>query len=64
MNPNDFKSIQNRSNFDRSKKGLLELDFFEIKYGFEGFDERNFLHRNFFRFEMDFELKSREVSMS
>jgi hypothetical protein len=26
------------------------------KYDFEGFDERNnFLHRNFFRFEVDFE---------
>jgi hypothetical protein len=27
----------------------------EIKYGFEGFEERNnFLGRNFFRFGMDF----------
>jgi hypothetical protein len=38
---------------------------FEIKYGFEGFGERNnFLHMNFSRFEMDFELKFREFSMS
>jgi hypothetical protein len=30
--------------------------FFEIKYGFEGFDERNnFLHRNVFKFEVDVE---------
>jgi hypothetical protein len=30
----------------------------EIKYSFEGFEEENnFLHRNFFRFEIYFELK-------
>jgi hypothetical protein len=29
-----------------------------MKYGFEGFEERgNFLYRNFFGFEMYFELK-------
>jgi hypothetical protein len=34
------------------------LDKFKIKYGYEGFEDRNnFLHRNFSRFEMDFELK-------
>jgi hypothetical protein len=39
------------------------VENFEIKYGFEGFNERNnFLHRNFFRFEVDFELKFRETS--
>jgi hypothetical protein len=28
----------------------------KIKYGFEGFDERNnFPYKNFFRFEVDFE---------
>jgi hypothetical protein len=28
----------------------------EIKFGFEGFEERkNFLHRNIFKFEVDFE---------
>jgi hypothetical protein len=49
-------------NFHRSKKDLLELENFETKYGCEGFDERhNFLHRNFFRSEMDFELKFCEV---
>jgi hypothetical protein len=37
--------------FPRSKK-------FEIKYGCEGFEERNnFPHRNFFIFQMDLELK-------
>jgi hypothetical protein len=31
---------------------------FQIKYGCEGFQQRNnFLHRNFFIFKMDFELK-------
>jgi hypothetical protein len=50
---NNFK---NHSNFIRSKKDLLELGNFEIKCGFEEFDERNnFLHRNIFRFNLDFE---------
>jgi hypothetical protein len=41
-----------------SKKGLPELKKVEMKYDFEGFAQRgNFLHRNFFRFEMSFELK-------
>jgi hypothetical protein len=41
-------------------KGPSELK----KYGFEGFEERNnFLHRNFFIFEMDIELKFREVKV-
>jgi hypothetical protein len=32
------------------------LKKFKIKYEIEGFEERNnFLHRNFFRFEFDFE---------
>jgi hypothetical protein len=32
------------------------------KYGFEGFEEsNNFLHRNFFRFEMEFKWKIREA---
>jgi hypothetical protein len=34
------------------------LENFEIKYGCEGFEERNnFLHRNFFIFEIDLKLK-------
>jgi hypothetical protein len=45
----------------QSKKDLHELKKFEMKYGFEEFDERNnFLHRNFSRFEMYFKLKFRE----
>jgi hypothetical protein len=38
------------------KKDLPELEKFEIKYGFEGFNERNnFIHQNFFIFEVDCE---------
>jgi hypothetical protein len=52
-------------NFDQSKKNLPILKKFEIKYGREGFEERsNFSYRNFLRFEMDFELKVIEFSMS
>jgi hypothetical protein len=48
---NDFK---NCSNFDQSKKEIPDLQKFGIKYGFEEFRGRNnFLHINFFRFEMD-----------
>jgi hypothetical protein len=47
------------------KQDFTGIKKIEIKYGFEGFGERNnFLHMNFSRFEMDFELKFREVSMS
>jgi hypothetical protein len=49
----NFKLVQNltdpKSTFSCSKKT-------KIKYSFDGFEERNnFLHRNFFNFEMDFE---------
>jgi hypothetical protein len=38
-----------------------KLEKFEIKYGFEGLEERNnFLHMNFSRCRMDFKLKFRE----
>jgi hypothetical protein len=33
--------------------GVPELEKFEIKYGFA--ERNNFLHRNFFKFEVDFE---------
>jgi hypothetical protein len=47
------------------KQDLTGIKKFEIKYGFKGFGERNnFLRMNFSRFEMNFELKFREVSMS
>jgi uncharacterized protein YdhG (YjbR/CyaY superfamily) len=36
------------------KNDLPELEKFEIKYGYEGFEERkNIIHRNFYRFELD-----------
>jgi hypothetical protein len=52
MNSN---SIQIFSNIEQSKKDLLKLENFEIKYGCEVFEERNkVLHRNFSIFKMDF----------
>jgi hypothetical protein len=57
-------SIQIIPNFDWPKKDLPGLKQFEIKYGFEGCEERNnFLYRNFFIFEMGFELKFGEVKV-
>jgi hypothetical protein len=51
--------------FDQFKKDLSALKNFEIKYGREGLEEgSSFPYRNFLRFEMDFELKFIEVSMS
>jgi hypothetical protein len=46
--------IQILPNFNQSKKDLSELKKFEIKYGCKLFEEgNNFLHRDFFRFEME-----------
>jgi hypothetical protein len=60
---NNFKLFLTHSNLIRSKHDLLELKNFEIKYGFEGFNENNnFPYRNFLRFEINFELKIREAS--
>jgi hypothetical protein len=54
--------ISNRSNFNWLKKDFTKLKKFEIKYGFGGFEKRNnLLHRNFFRFKMDFKWKIREA---
>jgi hypothetical protein len=54
--PTNSYSIQIVSNFDQPKKDLAEVKQFEIKYGSEGFEEKNnFLHRNFFRSEMNFQ---------
>jgi hypothetical protein len=56
-----FEIIQIRSNLVRIRINLPKLENFEIKYGFEGFDERNnFIPRNFSKFEMDFKLKFKE----
>jgi hypothetical protein len=47
-----------------SKKDLPKLKKFEIKYGFEGFEERNnFLQWNIFKLEKDFELKFWEIKI-
>jgi hypothetical protein len=49
-------TIQKYLNLIHSESNIPGLKFFEIKYGFEGFDERNnFLHRNVFKFEVDVE---------
>jgi hypothetical protein len=52
---NIYKKI---SNLVQSKKDLSKLKQFEIKYNFEGFNERNnFPYMNSLRLEMDLELK-------
>jgi hypothetical protein len=53
--PNGFELIQ-------LNNGLPMLEQSQMKYGIEGFEERNnFFHRNFFRFEVNFEWKIRET---
>jgi hypothetical protein len=53
------------SNLIRSKQDLPELGKFEIKYKWKVFEIwNNFSYRDFLRFEMEFEEKFREVSMS
>jgi hypothetical protein len=60
--PNQF---QIPSNFPRSKQDLLDLQKIEIKYGWREFEIRNnFPYKGFLIFEMDFELKFREASMT
>jgi hypothetical protein len=49
---------------DWPKWNIPELQKVEIKYGFEDLKSMNiFVPRNFFRFEMDFKWKFREISM-
>jgi hypothetical protein len=62
-----FKTISNQvqiiSNFDWPKQYIPEFKKIEIKYGWEGFEERNnFVHWNFSWFVMYFKWKFREVS--
>jgi hypothetical protein len=64
INSNTLKLISHNFKFDSIQKGLFKLENFELKYGDEGFkDKNNFLHRNFFRFEIYFELKIWEVKV-
>jgi hypothetical protein len=66
---NRAKSIQMNLNLHQtcprfifSKQALLSIENFDIKYGLDGFEERNnLLHRKFFRFGMDFEIKKLET---
>jgi hypothetical protein len=49
----NFKLVQTLTDPEKTFPGSKKL---EIKYGFEGSEGRNkFLHRNFFRLEIDFE---------
>jgi hypothetical protein len=51
-----LNKIQIHPIFDESNRDLPGLEKFQIKYGVEGFEERNnFLQRNIFKFEVDFE---------
>jgi hypothetical protein len=63
---NRIKSISNgfkfAPNFDRFKRCLPVLQKFKIKYVWEEIEiGNNFLYRNISRFEMEFELKIREL---
>jgi hypothetical protein len=60
----NLNSKQTHSNFILSKLDLHKLKKFEIKYCFEGFDERNnFFQRSLSIFDMDFKLKFRESNV-
>jgi hypothetical protein len=49
-----IQNVQTELILIRSKAGLPLLENFQIKYGFEGFEERNnFPYRNFLIFEVD-----------
>jgi hypothetical protein len=65
---NQFKieiDTSNYSNLIQFKQDLPELRKFEIKYGWKVFEiKNNFPYKDFLRFEINFELKFREASMS
>jgi hypothetical protein len=65
---NQFKYFQiqlNRAQTDLFQIGLSQLKKFEIKYVWKVFEIRNnFPYNDFLKFEMNFELKLREASMS
>jgi hypothetical protein len=64
INLNTLKFILNNFKFDSIQKGLPKLEKFVVKCGDEWFKERNnFIHRNFFRFEMYFKLKIWEIKV-
>jgi hypothetical protein len=64
INSNTLKFISNNFKLDLIQKDLPKLKNFEVKYGGEGFGERNsFLHRKVFRFKMNFELQIWEVNV-
>jgi hypothetical protein len=62
QNLNRFKFLSNPFKIYPIQKGSSPAQKIEIKYCVEGFEEgNNFLHRNFFKFKVDFERKIREV---
>jgi hypothetical protein len=59
-----FKIFQNQSNSIQTKIDPPVPKKFELKYGWRAFEARNsFPYKGFLIFEMDFELKFREVLM-
>jgi hypothetical protein len=59
-----FKLILNSFKLYLIQIGLSQGQFFKIKYVFEDLKKfKNFIHRNFFRFEMCFEFKFGEVKV-
>jgi hypothetical protein len=58
-----FYFFSKEANLNCFNSCLLELENFQIKYGFEGFEVRNnFPYWNFSRFKTNFELKFKEAS--
>jgi hypothetical protein len=59
-----FKIFQNRPNSIQTKTDPPVLQKIELKYGWREFEVRNnFPYKGFLTFEMNFELKFREISM-
>jgi hypothetical protein len=62
-NLNGFNQFKFLPSFYRSEEDLSVRGKFGIKNGFEGFEGRNnFVYRNFFKFEVDFEWNFRKTS--
>jgi hypothetical protein len=65
LNSNVSNKFSNCVKFGRLEKYIPRLRKIEIKYGWREFEIRNnFPYKRFLRFEMDYELKFREASMT
>jgi hypothetical protein len=62
---NKFQLFQNPFILDSNRNWSPQAKIvFEVNYGFDDLETMNkFLHRNFFRFVMDFELKKGEFKV-